>query len=122
VKATRQLAWLAALALLAQPLGALAVCQPADAAGMECCPGPHGAMPEPVKASADDPGCCEITSSEPTPSPALLKATETAATPATAPTAGAVLEAAPDAARLAADSPPRASSSPLHTLYCVFLI
>jgi hypothetical protein len=113
----------AALALLAQPLGALAACWPADAEARNCCPTPHPAAPAgPVEAVPGAPDCCAISSSAPAPSPAVAKGVETSRVPALLAAAGVAprMEAQAPAV-LASVSPPRSGSS-LQTLFCVFLI
>lgn len=115
-----------AVALLGQPLAAASVCwqmAPAEAACPGRCPMPQKpAHPNPVKASASDPGCCEISSSEPTP-PAtvavnLHKAPAPDLTPVNVPVVNAELSTAP----VAKESPPLHPVASLNTLYCVFLI
>ncbi len=116
-------AFLVAALLLLQPLAALSVCLPAEAAASDCCPMPHPASPaEPLRAAPGGPDCCAISSSEPTPSPAVAKGTEASRVPVLAAATGVEPHREAEApALLASASSPRTGSS-LQTLYCVFLI
>ena len=115
-----------AAALLAQPLWAASACWQDMAAVAACagCPMSHQAPPtNPVKVQSNHPGCCEIGSSEPSPSSALPKASQTTPValvlPTSAPASRVEAVAAPV---LASVSPPRTFAASLQTLYCVFLI
>ena len=116
-------AFLVAALLLLQPLAALSACLPAEAAASDCCPMPHPASPaDPVTAVPGAPDCCAISSSEPTPSPAVAKGAEASRVPVLAAAAGLALHTETQALTfLASVSPPRTVSS-LQTLYCVFLL
>jgi hypothetical protein len=73
-------------------------------------------------AKAADLGCCEITSSEPTPNGIATRAAQTSHQVYLEPVAGGPLLERPIMPLLHEASPPRQASSPLTKLYCTFLI
>lgn len=112
--------------LLAQPLAASAGCWPMVAAEKGCpgeCPMGHETGPsQSNRAQAADPGCCEITSSEPIPHGIAATAAPTSPPVYLASAAGVALRERPVMPVLPTVSPPRHAPSPLTELYCTFLI
>ncbi len=116
-----------AVMFVAQPLLAASVCWQAVALSAACasrCPLPEeSAQTRPAKAKPADPSCCEVSSSNPTPQAVPALGSETLRIPLAD---VASLERMPQeqgsrTSQIDASSP-RPLISPLHSLYCVFLI
>lgn len=113
-----------AAALMAPTLAAAGVCPLVGAMSEPCCP-PSRSEPVTLAAvqASSTQSCCEVSSRQPAPPETRSKDREAPRQPALAPSVAASVVHEPDASeRSAALSPPRASSLPLQTLHCVFLI
>ena len=113
-------------AFLAQPVLGAAVCWQMGAAKGSCatpCPMEEEAPPAAAKAEANDPGCCEISATEPAPLTSLVTNLGAVRLAVPAPVTLAGLSAPP--ANVAAPPPEtlqHATVSSLSLLYCVLLI
>jgi len=115
-----------AVALLGLPLAEASVCWEMSTATAACpghCPMPEKpAHPSPVKERVSDPGCCEISSSEPAPLATVAVSFQNTTTPDLTPVSLAAATAERVAGPVPKESPPFHAASSLNTLYCVFLI
>lgn len=112
-------------AFLAQPVLAAAVCWQMGATAGSCgtpCPMGEEAPPAPIKAEANDAGCCQISASEPVPLTSLVATPGAVRAAVPAPVIVAGLSAPP---ALLAVTPPEApphATVPSLSLLCVLLI
>ena len=80
-------------------------------------------LPVPARAEATEPGCCEISATEPAPLTSLVASASGSQTAVPAPVMLAGVSAPPVSAAVTPPEPlPRATASSLSLLYCVLLI
>jgi len=121
-----KLAALAAIAaFLAQPVLGAAVCWQMGATAGSCgtpCPMGEEAPPAPVKAEANNAGCCQISASEPAPLTSLVATPGAVGAAVPAPVIVAGLSAPPALLAVAPPEAPPHAMIPSLSLLCVLLI
>jgi len=113
-------------AFLAQPVLGAAVCWQMGAAAGSCatpCPMEEEAPPAAAKVQANDPGCCQISATEPAPLTSLVATPGAVRAAVPAPVTLAGLSAPPASVAVTPpESFPHSTVPSLSLLYCVLLI